>query len=107
MKSMIPIGNTIKIMEPEKENHRILKMALPKEDIFEFELPRGFSILKIGIRDNEPTIWYTVPENDYGIQKLKWQFVGTGHYIVPEKVQYLSTLETAGGEIVHLFSRLD
>ena len=84
---------------------KIIKIELPKEEIFTLDLPQNSRILKFGKRNNVPVLWVAANENPERHIR-RFQFIGTGHHCRLTD-NYIGTVESDGGEVVHLFERTE
>ncbi len=96
----------------------IYKYAVPLKDTFTINLPKGYTILSVGVqnvvsfdrRSQSPYIWVLIDtENVKNSKPVNFRLAGTGHPIEEYSfLRFIGTFQLQDGALVfHLFEILD
>ncbi len=84
----------------------IWKQELEMTDVQSHMLPRSAKILTVQMQHDKPCVWFTCDPKDPFLVKRLFHFVGTGHTIALNDMNYVGTVQLYGGDLVfHLFEK--
>jgi len=83
----------------------IYKYAVPVQDMFHLDLPRGAQCLHVDMQRGEPQLWALVEPANPRVRR-QFTLVGTGHPApTPDEAEYVGTFQMTNGLLVfHLFA---
>lgn len=84
---------------------KIFKQIITIRDTQFITVPVGSKILKFGVQDEQPVVWYSVG-NEEEMTEVRIEILGTGYeFNVPNDLKYFDTLLFVGGSLVfHVFA---
>lgn len=91
-------------VEKESVRHAVWKYAVPMDDTFSIEMPRGAKVLSVAPQTGEVCMWAEV-DPDEMMETRRFRMCGTGHPMpVHETRSFVGTFMVHGGILVfHLF----
>ena len=81
----------------------IWKYEFKVTDSFSIDMPKDAEVLCVQVQGNRPVMWAVVDPKE-PTEPRKFRVHGTGHPILTDKINYIGTIQEAGGSLIwHVF----